>query len=368
MPGGDCGMVSNSLTKRRYPRGQPMCPDSPMLITCPKCATSYQVDSSSLSPAGQSVHCDRCRHTWFAANLAALAEVSRAYRIEIAAFSGALAAPLYGPESVENLERAAAIAPPVIDGFNRAPEAVQPEVARGWSYSEASGANEDGTRTIDGDEPPSMPKEPAEAAPRLPKQAPEDLVRADAVPVDTPEARTFPAQPRARTQNVGSAVHRVKRRARPYNLWILVGPGMLMPMLIAADLALIGWRADLVRLLPQTASLYAMIGLPVNLRGVKIANLTVTADTAGDIPVLVVEGTLANITPRQAVQLPKLRFSVRDHLGRELYGWVERPPKGSLAPGEALRFASRLPSPPARSKDVVVHFVNASDGNSSARE
>jgi predicted Zn finger-like uncharacterized protein len=101
-------MVSNSLTKRLYSGGQTMWPDSPMLITCPKCATSYQVDSSSLSPAGQSVHCDRCGHVWFAANLAALAEVPRLYRIEIAEFSGALATPVYGPETLQNLERSIA--------------------------------------------------------------------------------------------------------------------------------------------------------------------------------------------------------------------------------------------------------------------
>ena len=41
--------------------------------------------------------------------------------------------------------------------------------------------------------------------------------------------------------------------------------------LVALNAALIGWRAEVVRFLPQTASLYAAIGLPVNLRGLAFA-------------------------------------------------------------------------------------------------
>ena len=37
--------------------------------------------------------------------------------------------------------------------------------------------------------------------------------------------------------------------------------------LIILDAIVIGWRADFVRFMPQTASFYAAIGMPVNLRG-----------------------------------------------------------------------------------------------------
>jgi len=42
---------------------------------------------------------------------------------------------------------------------------------------------------------------------------------------------------------------------------------MLIMLLFAVNAALLGWRRDVVRIMPQTASLYAAIGLPVNLRG-----------------------------------------------------------------------------------------------------
>ena len=68
-----------------------------MLISCQNCATSYQVDPSSLGPAGRSVRCARCQRVWFAANSMALAEIAQAHRADLAA----LAAPSASADSVE---------------------------------------------------------------------------------------------------------------------------------------------------------------------------------------------------------------------------------------------------------------------------
>src|SRR5262245_52370923 len=37
-----------------------------MLIVCPSCATSYQVEPASLGHSGRSVRCARCQTVWFA--------------------------------------------------------------------------------------------------------------------------------------------------------------------------------------------------------------------------------------------------------------------------------------------------------------
>src|SRR5580693_3710880 len=39
-------------------------PDSPMLIVCPSCATSYDIELASLQPNGRRVRCMRCRNVW----------------------------------------------------------------------------------------------------------------------------------------------------------------------------------------------------------------------------------------------------------------------------------------------------------------
>lgn len=35
-----------------------------MIITCPECATRYQVDADSIGPRGRTVRCSKCGHSW----------------------------------------------------------------------------------------------------------------------------------------------------------------------------------------------------------------------------------------------------------------------------------------------------------------
>ena len=139
------------------------------------------------------------------------------------------------------------------------------------------------------------------------------------------------------------------------------------PNLPAAILALIGliavvlgWRTHIVRWLPQTASFYEMVGLPVNLRGLDFQAIKSVREIHEGIPVLVVEGQIA-ATSGRTVEVPRLRFAVRDESGKEVYTWTAMPSRTSLAPGETLAFRSRLASPPAEGRDVSVRFFTRRD-------
>ena len=64
----------------------------------------------------------------------------------------------------------------------------------------------------------------------------------------------------------------------------------------ALVLALVIWRVDVVRLLPQTATFYKMVGLEVNLRGLLFKDVKVTTETVEGKPVLVIEGVIVGET------------------------------------------------------------------------
>jgi predicted Zn finger-like uncharacterized protein len=130
--------------------------------------------------------------------------------------------------------------------------------------------------------------------------------------------------------------------------------------LFVINATIIGWRADVVRVLPQTASLFAAIGLPVNLRGLTFANVTSAKETQEEVSVLIVEGTIANTTGAP-VEVPRLRLAVRNEGGGEIYAWTALPDRTVLASGETLPFRTRLASPPAEGRDVVVRFFNRRD-------
>ena len=60
----------------------------------------------------------------------------------------------------------------------------------------------------------------------------------------------------------------------------------------ALVLALMIWRVEVVRLLPQTATFYKMVGFDVNLRGLAFKDVKITTETVEGKPVLVIEGVI----------------------------------------------------------------------------
>ena len=128
----------------------------------------------------------------------------------------------------------------------------------------------------------------------------------------------------------------------------------------ALMLALMIWRADIVRLLPQTATFYRMVGLDVNLRGLAFKDIKITNETVDGKPVLVIEGAIVGET-KKPVELPRLRFSVRDAQGAEIYAWNAVLEQPVLKPGERAYFKSRLASPPPEGRNIDVRFFNKRD-------
>lgn len=126
------------------------------------------------------------------------------------------------------------------------------------------------------------------------------------------------------------------------------------------DIFLVGWRTDIVRKLPQTASFYELTGLPVNLRGLAFENITASSVRDDGTPVLVVEGHVVNDT-RKNVRVPEIRFVVRDAAAQEIYSWTASAARTSLPPGQAVTFRTRLASPPPGAHDLVLRFVNRRD-------
>jgi hypothetical protein len=59
--------------------------------------------------------------------------------------------------------------------------------------------------------------------------------------------------------------------------------------------------------------------------------------------------------------LPRLRFSVRDAQGAEIYAWNAVLEQPVLKPGEKAWFKSRLASPPPEGRAIDVRFFNKRD-------
>jgi predicted Zn finger-like uncharacterized protein len=129
-------------------------------------------------------------------------------------------------------------------------------------------------------------------------------------------------------------------------------------LLVAA--ALLG-RAQVARMFPRTAALYAGIGLPVNLRGIEFRAVRSELVAAGPDSFLVVEGEVANVSGRDTT-VPPIEVGLQGAEGQTLYTWSKDPPLGMLKAGESAQFRARLASPPAEARRVLVHFTPGLDG------
>jgi hypothetical protein len=144
--------------------------------------------------------------------------------------------------------------------------------------------------------------------------------------------------------------------------WRLPIPSLVTTVmtLLALNVVLVGWREDVVKIAPQTVSLFAALGLPVNLRGLSFSNIATVSETHDGLPVLVVTGDIVSSAP-QTSDVPRLRLSIRNAQGEEIHAWTAAARRSVLTPGETLEFRARLVSPPPDGHDVVVRFINRRD-------
>ncbi len=284
-----------------------------MNIVCPHCTTFFAIDPAKLGPSGRTVRCARCKQVWRAlpdqpgrpddgangdATMPALASASAADHID----HDAVEWHEPGPADI-----AAPAEPPIIDS---------PSIAAGLpGDGHAIVASEVGDH--------HGPRFATGAAPRK------------------------------------SWLRWPFNRRRPVRTPRLTLP-MACVVMAALAAALVMWRAEIVRLMPQTASFYRLIGLEVNLRGLAIRDVKVSTETVDNKPVLVIEGDIVGLA-RRAVELPRLRFALRDANGREIYAWNTVLEQASLRPGERAAFRSRLAAPPPEGRAVEVRFFNRHD-------
>jgi predicted Zn finger-like uncharacterized protein len=322
-----------------------------MLIVCPSCATAYNVKAESLRPDGRQVRCVRCRAVWQAG-------LSHADKLLAAA------------EAIGPMRDEAAETP-------RPQLAAEPEAASAEGGAADLPPSDEQRLDEQADAAPIQPDDAAsapledDAAADPPAQV-ADIEAPPIAPVDLDEGRSpidieadpGVAQGAAAHDDIESvAARRRPRRARARSRtprWPLSRLQTAVLALLFVDVLLLGWRSDFVRVLPQTASFYAAMGLPVNLRGLAFTAVATAAEQHEGVPILVVEGNVVN-DARKTVEVPRLKFIIRNAARQEIYSWTAVPSRPALAPGEAVAFRTRLASPPAEARDVLIRFVTRRD-------
>ena len=275
-----------------------------MQIVCPHCTTSYAIKLETLGQAGRTVRCSRCKEVWLARPEDAVAPVA---------------------------------AEPVMAEASQSAERREADRAADWSRAEAGETPVVDSPSIAGDFPNERSGGTA----------------ADWAAMASDDADAA-AMPKSRGGLFGRSA---KGRSRGRAIANLTTATAAMGALVVG---LLVWRAEMVRLLPQSAGFYHLVGLDVNLRGLLFKDVKVTTETVEGKPVLVIEGVIVGES-KKTVDLPRLRFSVRDAQGAEIYAWNTVLEQTRLKPGDHAFFKSRLASPPAEGRSIDVRFFNKRD-------
>ena len=329
-----------------------------MLIVCPSCATSYMIDQASFGPAGRTVRCARCKVTWVAGEPKSTPDVT-AFVDSVIADAGAQSTPLARTEA----------APPPTAAAPPPPSAQAAAADVGAEDSESITATDSKAPPVEPPPPEPAPAEtpatePAEALALALAPEPEPAMIADAPSLVPPiEHEPLPDAANAEPDSEDAEsfdARRQRLQGRRKQLLRSSRWTAIILVLVAFNVALLGARKDVVRYLPQTASLFAAIGLPVNLRNLKFENVRISKETQDGINNLIVEGAIVSESGKP-VEVPRLRFAARNSTGQEVYTWTMPPPRSILGPGERLEFRSQIPAPPADASDVMVRFLIAQD-------
>jgi predicted Zn finger-like uncharacterized protein len=293
-----------------------------MHLSCPCCATAFRVSPEALG-AGRDVRCARCEVVWFATP----------------------------PEPEPEIEESPSVT----------------KILEARAIRASATATEVAVRPVEFnfDEEPII-KALAGIHPTI--DAPSIIPDENAITVAEPEAEIIVDSEAFIADEEAALRPRVSRRpAKPKRprdrLFALsAATGVLALVVFCGFVA----RTTLVRAMPDLAGFYAAVGLGVNLRGLEFRSVRTAQANQDGVPVLVVEGEIANVTS-QTMEIPKLRLAVLGKEGRELYAWTSQLPRSSLKEGEQIPFKSRLAAPPAEAQQVFVRFITRGDATGSIR-
>lgn len=292
-----------------------------MHIVCPNCTTSYAVDAANFTDAGRRVRCARCGEVWLAkpqemAATAPMAAQSMAAQ-DRAATSSETDFGSDGRSAGDDWQN------------HDAPHVESPSISADWPEPQAA-------EPVNGTES-GWPAEAQQAGVE---------VHDDQTTEEPEKARRKPS-----LKMPGNWAARLPTASALPTLCVALG---------AITFALIAWRSEVVRLMPQTGAFFQMVGLGVNLRGLSIEDVRITSEMVDNKPVLLIEGAIAGVA-HKTTEIPRLRFIVRNATGADIYAWNTVLEQPVLHPGEKAWFKTRLASPPAEGREIAVRFFHKRD-------
>ena len=374
-----------------------------MIITCPACATQFREPDGALGSDGRKLRCSSCRHLWFQTPPEAEADAPEAPTPTVSehpepAAAAETAAPPATPdtpedEASEQHRAPAAELSPTVDAAPDEPAAPLPPVEESLAatvetvpcapeesvaqetFSEAGESPDAATQDDEAEElqpqaeTPAAPetaasttREPGAATPRDDQEKPaahaprSGLRLVGKAPEEEPAAATqlkaAPAAPSFDVTRVVTPDSAPEGNDAPAPRKRRSGLILVLLLLLAVVAGAYFERTQVMRFLPQTASLYGMLGLvgAPSAQGLQLLDVAFRVEEVGGTPSLIVSGKVMNVS-REYRLIPELRVMLLNEEGNATESWALRATAEGLAPGATAVFEAVYPDPPRTGED-----------------
>lgn len=203
-----------------------------------------------------------------------------------------------------------------------------------------------------GEEPPVPELSAGEPAPAPPAPEPAPVPAAESAPAyragPLPTRSFVPHAPPPQPQQRGQFWPR---------LAVAVGWLGLIAAVVLIAVSAVRYRQDIAVIWPQSAGVYAGLGLAVNASGIDFRQVNYKRESEDGQVVLAVTGMIVNTGTRELPVPQTVRVTLSDANNSELYHWTFKPDATMLKPGQSAPFVTRLSSPPAAARHLEVRFA-----------
>jgi len=149
---------------------------------------------------------------------------------------------------------------------------------------------------------------------------------------------------------------RLRQAAITGAIW--AGAAVVIAVVVLASVV---FREAVVRVWPQTASLYAAVGLAVNPVGLVIEQVRAEPSLQEGHAILAVSGSIRNVEDH-AVIAPPLRISLLNPQGKRVAGQIANLANARIPSGETRHFVTAIFDPPFSAQDLQVDFAPGAQG------
>ena len=355
-----------------------------MIITCPHCTTRYSVAATAFGAAARTVRCSNCNHLWVVQPPQLDQRESRPAKqraVQVAAASPRRQTALYraarsfqqdqkqDSDGSQKTAQARRTPPerPAEKAIGRTPESTNGPNIRLDKQPDAQRELPVGAPALGERAPPAPPSPPPprtstsdDAAGAAPHDgasggsAARSDARPDRFPVATEEAAAANVSQESPQELTPELEDKPARKPAPgWRRRAIFAALAVTVLVVGLGILLIG--RDVI--VAAISELPALVGLQEPLgAGLDIGAVTSFREETGDGDVLIVEGTVTNVTD-DVRPLPVVRVALFDNDDAELQHVMVVPDQQVLAPGERIAFSARLEQPAPTARRIKVGFA-----------